>query len=196
MTAYSTYTDQELLELLSQGDQEAFNTLFTRHWENLYKSAYYVLRDADACKDILQDVFIWLWENKQTLKIQSINAYLKAAVKFKVANYIRSGQIRVSFFNQLAQFPSTVLSPSTEELSEIKELNTLIQNSIALLPEKCQQIFQLKRIEQLTNQEIADKLGISIKTVENQMTIALRRIRSSIDHYLAVLLLISFTFFF
>jgi RNA polymerase sigma-70 factor (family 1) len=196
LTAYSTYTDQELLELLSQGDQDAFNMLFTRHWENLYKSAFYVLKDADACKDILQDVFIWLWENKQTLKIQSINAYLKAAVKFKVANYIRSGQIRDSFFNQLAQYPSTALSPSTEELSEIKELNTLIQNSIALLPDKCQQIFQLKRIEQLSNQEIADKLGISVKTVENQMTIALRRIRSSIDHYLAVLLIISFTFFF
>jgi RNA polymerase sigma-70 factor (family 1) len=190
LTDYSTYSDQELIKLLTDGHHEAFNMIFIRHWENLYKSAFYVLRDPEACKDILQDVFIWLWKNRQTLQIQSLQAYLKTAVKFKVANYIHSGKIRDSFYNQLAQSTSFASSPSSEELSEIKELNALIQNVIALLPDKCRQIYQMKRVEQLSNQEIADRLGISIKTVENQMTIALRRIRSSIDQHLVILLVI------
>lgn len=193
MTAYSSYSDQELLTLLAQDDQEAFNMLFARHWENLYRSAFYVLRDPEASRDILQDVFIRLWENRQTSQIQLLQAYLRVAVKYRVANYIHSGKIRDGFYNQLAQFASFASSPSAEELSEIKELNTIIQHTIAILPDKCRQIYLMKKEEQLSNQEIADKLGISVKTVENQMTIALRRIRSSIDRYLVMLLVFSFT---
>jgi RNA polymerase sigma-70 factor (family 1) len=192
LAAYSTYSDQELLKLLTQGDQDAFDVLFTRHWETLYKAAFYVLRDPEACKDILQDIFIWLWQHRQTLQIQSLPAYLRVAVKFRVANYIHSGKIREGFYNQLAQVVAFSSSPSSEELSEIKELNTIIQNAVAALPDKCRQIYLMKREELLSNQEIADKLGISVKTVENQMTIALRRVRSSIDQYLIMLLVFSF----
>lgn len=193
MTAYTTYSDQELLKLLPQGDQEAFDVLFIRHWENLYKSAFYVLRDSEAAKDILQEVFIRLWQNRQALQIQSLPAYLKVAVKFRVASYIHSGKIRENFYNQLAQSVSFASAPSSEELSELKELNAIIQNAIATLPDKCRQIYLMKREELLSNQEIADKLGISVKTVENQMTIALRRVRYSIDQYILLLLVFSFT---
>lgn len=186
LTAYSTYSDPELLLLLAQGDQYAFEMIYTRHWQDLYKSAFIILKDHDASKDIIQNIFVWIWEHKQELKITSLKSYLKAAVKFKVANYIRSGKIRNDFFQELANFNFSAL-PIREELTETRELNAIIQQAIAHLPQKCREIFLLSREENLTNQEIAKKLGISIKTVENQMTIALQRMRTAIS-FVAVLL--------
>lgn len=193
MTDYSFYTDNDLVALLAQDDQLAFEQLYTRHWAPLYQSAFFLLRDNDACKDLVQDVFAWVWEHRYTLQVQSVKAYLKAAVKFKIANYIRAGRIRDSFFGELAGYTPSALPPGAEELAEVKELQAIIRQAIVRLPDRCQEIFRLSREERLTNQEIADRLGVSVKTVESQMTIALRRLRSGVDPYLvstvAVLLL-------
>ena len=195
MSTYSSYTDSELLLLLSQGDQNAFDILYLRHWPDLYKSAFFILRDKDACQDVVQDIFVWLWEHRQGLEIHSLKSYLKAAVKFKVANYIRSGNIRKSFFDEIAKLIPSTLSPSSEEFAEIKDLNAIIQQAISHLPDKCREIFKLSREEHLSNQEIADRLQISVKTVENQMTIALRRIRSAVEPYMISLLIIPITYY-
>lgn len=194
MNAYSSYNDSELLALLSQDDQEAFDMLYSKHWPALYKSAYFILKDQDACKDVVQDIFIWLWEHRKHLEINSLKSYLHAAVKFKVSNYIRSGTIRESFFEQLVKFAPPALSPTAEEVAEIKEMNAIIQQAISNLPFRCREIFKLSREEQLSNQEIANRLSISVKTVESQMTIALRRIRNTIEPYMINLLIVSILF--
>lgn len=190
MIPYTVYTDNDLVKRLAQDDQQAFEQLYTRHWAHLYQAAFAILRDGDACKDIVQDVFAWVWEHRYTLDVQSIKAYLKAAVKFKIANYIRSGRVRHSFFEELAVFTPSGLPPGAEELAEVKELQTIIQQAIVKLPARCQEIFRLSREERLTNQEIADRLGVSVKTVESQMTIALRRLRSGVDPYVVSSLLL------
>lgn len=184
MTAYEHYTDHALLESLANDDREAFNALFSRHWDTLYQSAYYILKDQEGSKDIVQDIFIWLWEHRRHLSIQQPKAYLKAAVKFKVANYIRAGNIREGFFTELSRsvLPTTIID--TEARLELAELQSILEQAIFRLPEKCRQVFQLSREGSLTNQQIAERLGISVKTVENQMTIALRRIRSDVSTYL------------
>ena len=191
MTAYTEYTDGRLLELLAENDQQAFEQLYTRHWAGLYQSAFFILRDGDACKDIIQDVFVWLWEHRHSVQIKSVPSYLRAAVRFKIANYIRSGRIRASFFDELAALNPTVLPPDSQELAEVRELRALIHQVIGELPPKCQEIFRLSREERLSNQEIADRLGLSVKTVENQMTIALRRLRSGVDPYVVSSLLLA-----
>lgn len=190
MTAYSLYTDLDLVGLLAQDDQLAFEELYTRHWATLYQSAFFILRDKDACMDMVQDVFAWMWEHRHTLQVKSVKAYLKAAVRFKMANYIRSGRVRDSFFQELANYTPSTLPPGSEELAEAKELQTIIQHAIVQLPQKCQEIFRLSREERLSNQEIANRLGVSVKTVENQMTIALKRLRSKVEPLIGVLLLI------
>jgi len=195
LTAYSTYSDSELVALLSQGNQQAFETLYSRHWEDLFKTAFFILRDHDSCKDIVQDIFVWIWERRNGLEIQSLKSYLKAAVKFKVANYIRSGNIRESFFDELSHADYSASQATSEEMAEVKELNSLIQQAISHLPDKCREVFRLSRNESLTNQQIAERLGISIKTVENQMTIAIRRIRSEIDPITISAIFILFTCF-
>jgi RNA polymerase sigma-70 factor (family 1) len=170
-------TDQELISLISKGNQDAFNILYIRHWASLYTFAFSILRDKDSCKDIIQDVFIWVWEHKEGLEIQTPKSYLKTAVKYKIANYLRAGNIRESFFNEAVKINITNSIPGVDEYSELKELNSIIQITVAQLPLKCQEIFRLSREESLSNREIATQMGISTKTVENQITIALHRIR-------------------
>jgi len=190
LSAYQSYTDAELLLLLSQDSEEAFEVLYLRHWENIYKAAFVLLKDSSASKDVVQDIFIWLWQKRNQLEIQTLPAYLKTAVKFKVANYIRSGNFRESFFETLGKLTITENAPEAAEITEMKELKAIIINAVELLPDKCRTIYKLSRNENLTNQQIADQLGLSVKTVEGQMTIALRRIKGAIGPYLLSLLLL------
>ena len=74
-------TDHDLIHSISEGNKKAFNTLYQRHWEGLYKFAFFILRDNETCKDIVQDVFIWLWEHKEGLQMQSPQSYLKNGCK-------------------------------------------------------------------------------------------------------------------
>jgi len=185
-------TDKELISAITNSNQDAFNILYGRHWEGLYKFAFLILRDKDACKDIVQDVFIWVWEHREGLDMHAPKSYLRTAVKYKIANYIRTGNIRDSFFDEAAQFNHSQAIPSTAEFAELNELKHVIQVTIANLPVKCRAIYRLSREANLTNREIASQLGISVKTVENQMTIALHRIRTSVDAHLTVALLVPF----
>lgn len=187
-------TDQELISAISNGNMEAFSDFYNRHWADLYKFAFFILRDQDACKDIIQDVFVWVWEHRQGLAIQSPKSYLRAAVKFKIANYIRSGKIRESFFEEAAKFDYSASIPGTDEFAELKELNNIIQKTVGNLPPKCQEIFKLSREGNLSNKEIAKLLGISEKTVENQITIALHRIRNNVKPHLFSILLLPIIF--
>ena len=171
-------------------NQDAFSMLYNRHWADLYKFSFFILRDQAACKDIVQDVFVWVWEHRKGLQIQTPKSYLKTAVKYKIANYIRSGTIRESFFEEVAQLNFTASLPGVDEFAELKELNHIIHLSVCNLPVKCREIFRLSREANLSNREIAEQLGISIKTVENQITIALHRIRENVEpHLIGILLL-------
>lgn len=174
-------SDKELISSISRGDKDAFNVLYRRHWADLYKFAFFILRDKDACKDIIQDVFIWVWEHRERLEMQSPKSYLKSAVKYKIANYIRTGNIRSSFFEETAQVAVAESIPEAVEITELKELTHIIQLSVSNLPVKCQRIFRLSREENLSNREIARQLGISVKTVENQITIAIHRLRTIVE---------------
>lgn len=184
LDTYFSYTDTDLLKLLSENDEAAFDLLYTRHWADMYMSAFTILREQEASKDIVQDIFVWLWAHRHILVIQSPRSYFNAAVKFKVANYIRNRRARESLYEELAKYNPIGQFASTEEIAEIKELKAIIQQAILDLPEKCREIFRLKREEHLSNKEIAERLGISVKTVENQMTIALSRIRQTLEPYM------------
>lgn len=182
------YTDRDLLRLIAENNFEAFDLLYKRYWAEMFKSAFVILKDSDACKDIVQDIFVWIWEHRNNLEINNPKSYLKVAVKFKVANYIRSNNIRESFFKEATTKTDAILFKNPECNVELKELNGIIQRAIISLPKNCKEIYQESREQYLSNREIAEKLGISIKTVENQMTIALSRIKSALETYIVLLL--------
>ncbi|WP_168208945.1 RNA polymerase sigma-70 factor [Chitinophaga sp. XS-30] len=172
--------------MLKAGDNRAFDELYNRHWKALYQTAYYILRDENACMDILQDIFVWLWEHHEHLVLTSVRGYLTMAVKYKVSNYIRRLNQQRAFYGQVT-VPSPV--PAEGELSvELKELKALVIHFTEGLPGRCKEIFLLSRNEYLSNRQIAQKLGISEKTVENQITTALKRLRMKLGNLSSLLI--------
>lgn len=185
------YSDLELITMLKRGNMDAFDMLYARHWSAMYQTAWSLLRDQHACMDIVQDIFTWLWEKREQLDIQTVPAYLRTAVKFKVANYIQSGKIRENFYEELSKIDiSSVQGP--QEFLELNDLKLIIRDAVNNLPAKCREIFLLSRDGQLTNQQIATLLQISLKTVEAQKTIALKRIRTAVEPHLLTILLLPF----
>jgi RNA polymerase sigma-70 factor (family 1) len=178
MSAYSTYTDQELMSLLKDGDEYAFTEIYTRYWDFLYQSCYAILKDSASCDDIVQEIFVWLWTNREKHLTDSFKPYLYSAVKYKVANLIRHGKVREAFFARaVANYRETAAEENGLELKELKEI---IAQFTEGLPERAQMIFHLSRNEFLSNKEIAERLGISEKTVENQMNINLKKLKISL----------------
>ncbi|MDR6783421.1 RNA polymerase sigma-70 factor (family 1) [Pedobacter africanus] len=177
MAAYSTYTDQELLSLLKEEDHIAFNEVHHRYYTELIRYAYHIVDDKEVCSDLVQDVLVWFWEHRQQHQMRSIKGYLIMAVKYQVANYIRKGKVRANYVLSAASVETHTLN---EESLELKELKVVIDTLIQQLPDKCGEIFRLSREEQLSNKEIAVKLGISEVTVAVQIKRALDKLRGSL----------------
>lgn len=174
MNSYSGLSDAELAVLL-RTDDAAYNEIYERYWPVMYRSAFNVLKDQDACLDVIQEVFIWFWEHRAEISVNSIKAYLLVAVKYKVANYIRNGKVRESIYERVSKI--SIEEDFPDQALEIKELKEMINRFINELPDRCQEVFHLSRIENLSNKEIALKLGITEKTVENQINKALKRLK-------------------
>ena len=175
MTIYSSYTDHQLLPLLNQGDRVAFTEIYSRYWLIAYRSAIQVLNDEESCMDVIQDVFVWLWQHHEQLKINSLKAYIITAVKFKILNVIRQGKLKDTVHTKIF----------TEEYEpesniEVKELMRMIEQFAHGLPPQARQIFHMSRYEHLSNKEIAIKMGLSEKTVKNQINISLKKLKSTL----------------
>ncbi|QNL49584.1 RNA polymerase sigma-70 factor [Olivibacter sp. SDN3] len=175
MISYDSCNDLQLLKLIQIGDHQAFNEVYNRHWEMLYQFTYRMVQDRGLSMDILQEVFVWLWEHRQKLRVNVFKTYLSVAVRYKVANYIRHNKVKVLAFKDITY--KTTNYTSFTDMLDLKELQYIIQQFTDSLPNRCGEIFHLSRNEFLTNQEIAKKLDISEKTVENQITIALKKLR-------------------
>ncbi|WP_334641563.1 RNA polymerase sigma-70 factor [Pedobacter sp. CAN_A7] len=167
----------------------AFDEIYDRHWPKLYQSSFNVCRDREISMDVCQEVFIWLWEHRNSVHmISSLKGYLCAAAKYKLISYIRKGKVKQDFFTKIKDLPD---SYTIEENLEVKELQQIIGQITDQLPIKCREIFRMSRNEHLSNKVIAERLGLSEKTVENQITIALKKIRSALgnrSYYIFLLL--------
>jgi RNA polymerase sigma-70 factor (ECF subfamily) len=173
---YCHLSDNDLIRLLNKGDEAAYKLLYDRYWPVLYESAYNILRDRNSSMDLLQEIFVWLWVHRKDLRINNLRGYLLSAVKFKIANYFRDNKVRNSIFAEL-EIKHLNDIPFYDDSLEVKELKEIIIQFTSQLPQRAKQIFHLSRIEHLSNKEVAQRLGISEKTVENQMTTNLRKLR-------------------
>ncbi len=175
-TVYQSLTDQKLLIKISQDDKMAFNEIYRRYWNSLYQMTYHRLKDQDVCMDILQETFMWLWVHRgQVAVVKSIPAFMTGGIKFKIANYIRHKKVRDKFFTSAERIQHEKLDQCDE--LEFKELKEFMHQFCNQLPEKCRDVFFMSRTHQFSHREIAYKLNISEKTVENQISIALKKIR-------------------
>ena len=163
-----------LLKLIKQGDQIAFRHLFYQYADSLERFITYYIHDREKSQDLVLDIFTYIWEKRQNFEIKLIlKAYLFQAARNKSFTYIRDKKIPV----YLEEMEGMEIMQNYDSELELQELHHLIEEAVSLLPDKCREIFRKSREENLTNKEIAGQLHISEKTVEGQITIALKKIR-------------------
>jgi len=169
-------------------NKDLFEQLFKEHFVHLCNFAQNYISNLDDAKEIVQDVFINLWNKRDNITSdKSVKSYLFTSVKNRCFNFIRDNK----------KFRSSILDidiadyevPFENDSYSGPELQIRINDAINKLPEKCQQVFKLSRIEELKYKEIADKLNISVKTVEAQMSKALKVLREELKDYITVILL-------
>jgi RNA polymerase sigma-70 factor (family 1) len=177
-------SDDGLLRSIAKDDRNAFEEIFHRYWSRLYMFAYNILRDKDICEDFIQEIFIDLWERRNISEITNLSSYLYTAVKYKAANHFRKGKINENFIRKWVEFLG---AESIEDSLEHKELSLKVEQMINQLPEQRRLIFNLSRKENLSHKEISEKLNISVRTVKNQVSAALRFIRESIGIFILFL---------
>lgn len=171
-------SDAELWDLIVNDDHHAFTIMFQRHWLRLYKTSLHYVKDAEACEEIIHDLFLNIWNRRNYLVINDFDKYFKAAARYQVYAYIKKTKtVLVEYREHIEDENGRYELNTGDERISFRDLEGQLEQQLKSLPERCQEIFFLSRVEQLNNNEIAEKLGISKRTVENQITRALQCIR-------------------
>jgi len=192
----SDMTDEELWRAVQQTDCRAsFAQLFYRYWKTMFTTMISYTSDKEKCEEIIHDIFISVWQNRKKVQIRHFQHYVKAATRYQVVEFLKSKKRSKLLYSadwELHGHRSDYNEGESKvDLEDIKTyINWLIQD----LPLRCQEIFILSRIDNLSNSEIAEKLDISKRTVENQITVALRHLRNGLGPLMgSILLMIIFS---
>ncbi|SHE88072.1 RNA polymerase sigma-70 factor [Pedobacter caeni] len=179
MGVYVNFSDQKLLGELRLGNRVAFTELFNRYWKKLLAISYTYTKDRSSSEEIVQEVFIGLWNRKNQLDIKSLEAYLATAVKFSVFKSIHQQKRR----EELAMLNyQTELVALDEEKIHAKFLQEYIDGIVEQLPEKCRLVFKYSRNDGLSIPEIAKEMDIAEKTVEAHLTKALKTLKKDLNN--------------
>ncbi len=175
------------MELLKNSDKKSFTEIYERYWKTLLAIAYNRLKRLHEAEDAVHDVLVGLWKTRNKQEIIELKNYLSVALKYSVLRIIYRRRI----FSNTKNVEDDLTIHNDKNLED-KDILTLIWNETEDLPEKCRIIFRLSRFDGLTNLEIAVKLNISSKTVENQINKAQKRIKVSLKNILGFIALLFF----
>jgi RNA polymerase sigma-70 factor (ECF subfamily) len=174
--------EKDLFEKIKKGDEKAFEILFHKYYGILCSFATKIIKDDVAAEEIVQDFFVKLWEKREQLFIEtSLKNYLFRSIKNLCLNFIQHNKTKIRH----AQMVLSEVESNFSDDSNYPEVDLFvkIEESISSLPEKRLEIFRLSRQEGLKYHEIAQKLNISIKTVETQMSLAIKTLREKLKNY-------------
>jgi len=177
-------TEVELLEGIEKGSEAAFQELFVRYYAQLVVFARKVVIDDDLARELVQDVIVNFYEKRKEIKIHSsLKAHLYQSVRNRCLNQIKHSQIRRDHHANIYISKKSEEAYVDDKLEET-ELEQKIYAIIQTLPAQCKRIFELSRFDGITNQEIADQLKLSKRTVETQISKALKVLRNNLSAYL------------
>jgi len=169
----------KIIRRIRQGDIEEFEKLFRSSYISLVKYAITLVKDRDSAEEIVQDLFVRLWQERKKLAVKSsLTGYLFRAVHNRCMHHIEHLQV-IKKHAGMASNADAGFAPAADEEINYRELQEKIASVLERLPERCSRIFCMNRFEGLRYQEIADKLSISVKTVEACMSRALKEFRKS-----------------
>lgn len=180
MKEYQKISDAELAFLLKQDDHTAFNEIHNRYYSLLYRHAFKRLPYREEVKDILQELFTFLWNNRETLTFTSgLAAYLYTSTRNRVINVFNKQKVRYEYAQSLQGFLDKGENVTDWSIRE-KELIALVEKEIAALPPQMQKVFQLSRNSHLSHNEIAELLNTSPLTVRKQIQNVLKILKSKL----------------
>ncbi len=185
---YAILSDGILVDLIRKDDEKAFSVIYQRYSMPLYVHANRFIRDREETKDILQKVFVKIWSIRNRLPTDvKLSAYLYQIVKNELINHISHSKVVDKYLESMSSYASTTYVADTDYVIREKQLQEIIEREIQNLPEKMREVFQLSRKQYLSHREIAEKLGISEKTVKNQLSNALHLLRQKLPLLLFIL---------
>lgn len=185
-------SDQELIFQLKEGNHRAYTEIYNRYSGVLYLHAYNKLRDREEAKDLLQELFTTIWNNRESLVIEAnLSGYLYQAVRNRVFKQLAKKETRS---NYLASFQSFEMAGeyATDHLARQNQLAAIIEKEIEALPPKMREVFLLSRREHLSHRQIAEQLNLAEPTVKKQVNNALKILRSKLGLITWLFLLIKF----
>lgn len=182
MQTNSDTSEQQWLTALRAGDEAALRRIFDRHYPTLLGDIYRIVPDEDTCQDIAQEVFVELWRKRTDLDIHtSLRAYLRRAAVNRALNFLKTNKRYV--FDEPEPTAADTSARDISRKLEQESLEDALHAAIETLPEKCRIVFSLSRFENLSHREIAERLGISVKTIENQITKAMKMLREALARH-------------
>jgi RNA polymerase sigma-70 factor (ECF subfamily) len=177
-------TDRDIILQLNDSSkaEKAAELLFKKYYSDVCYAVYRIIPDVARSEDIAQDVFMEIWRKKETINIKtSVKAYLKRAGVNKALNYIRANKVKFEDDDSYEMKNLSIRDHGND--LEAQDLQSIVDQAIESLPPKCRNVFSLSRFEDMSYKEIAAKLDISIKTVENQIGKALKILRLAVESY-------------
>lgn len=183
MSNYNSYTNDQLLDFLTESDELAFAEIYERFWNKLFAISYNRLEEYDVAEDVVHDVFASLWANRTKAEIASLENYLATTTKYMVLLKIKKKERERIYNNRLNKVPITEMPVETS--LHYKKILEIVKIEIENLPERCQLIFKYSRNDGMSVKDIAQQLDISPKTVENQVSKALRHLRLATRSFLS-----------
>lgn len=182
--------DEQIALLLNKRDEAAFEQVFKTHYKNLHAYAFTMIKDGDEAEETVQRVFFKLWERSDRLSFSGpLAAYLYRAVHNESLNFLKHQKVKADHQLQVA-YRMKNKSEQIQEKMVSKELEKKLREALNELPEQCRTVFQLSRFEEMKYREIADRLDISIKTVEKHMGKAFKLLRAKLVDFLPLLLIL------
>lgn len=161
-----------------EGDIDSFKYFFDRYYNDLCIFVNIYLHNQTLSEEIVQDIFVFFWENKEKIQINtSVKSFLFSASKFKSLNLLRNSKNQKRIIEKIRKDEHQISSEQGDSYFDTDEFRKILDAAVGQLAPKCREIFLLSKHEGLSNKEIAERLSISVKTVENQMTIALKKLR-------------------
>lgn len=175
-------SEQDLIDFqqIKSGDLRVYESFFRKNYADIVRYAHKFVRDKLIAEEIAQEVFMYLWEKRAVINVQSsLKSYLYSATKNRSINYLKLELPKIQAQMDISEFEIGIQSEYVEK-DRSKFIEKAVKAAIDELPKKCREIFVLSRNAGLTYDEIAEDLDLSKKTVENQMGIALKKLRDSL----------------
>ncbi|SEA00950.1 RNA polymerase sigma-70 factor, ECF subfamily [Arachidicoccus rhizosphaerae] len=179
MSVFETYSDEHLLELLMEGQEEALTEIYQRYWQQLIEIGYRFTNDKQAVEEIVNDVFLKLWSNPEKFQVRSLPAYLFTSIKFGIYKMVLKKKRRKDL---LANYECKLLTEEEQQRIEIKFMEEYLKEVVESLPEKSRLIYNYSRNEEMSVADISSKMNMKTKAIEYHITKTLKLLRTALDH--------------